>query len=273
MSAMRWLSWSPTPPTGRAMPPRRSRSSGMRCRMWSGPPRRWSKGAPLVWPRKIRGNLAFETELGDAEATARAFAEAARTVSLTLVNQRLVANYLDTRGVVAEYDPGDDRITLTLSSQGSHSVRDVLCADVLEIEPEQDAGGDARRRRRLRHQALSLPRIRARRRSRRGVSGVRSNGSRTAASISSATRRAATTSPPRSSRSTATAVSSRSTSTSSPTWAPISPATRRSFRSSAPACRPASTTFRPATCACAAPSPIRCRSMPIAAPGGPRRPM
>ena len=104
------------------------------------------QGAPLVWP-KIRGNLAFETELGDAKATARAFAEAARMVSLTLVNQRLVANYLDTRGVVAEYDAGKDRITLTLSSQGSHSVRDVLCADVLEIAPEKmrvvtpDVGG------------------------------------------------------------------------------------------------------------------------------------
>ena len=43
-------------------------------------------------------------------------------------------------------------------------------------------------------------------------------------------RRAATTSPPRSSRSTATGVFSRSRSTSSPTWAPISPAMRRSFR-------------------------------------------
>jgi aerobic carbon-monoxide dehydrogenase large subunit len=103
-----------------------------------------AKGAPAVWP-KFRGNLAFETELGDAKATARTFAEAARTVSLTLVNQRLVANYLDTRGVVAEYD--GDRITLTLSSQGSHSVRDVLCGDVLEIAPEKmrvvtpDVGG------------------------------------------------------------------------------------------------------------------------------------
>jgi len=101
-------------------------------------------GAPPVWPT-FRGNLAFATELGDAKATARAFARAARTVSLTLVNQRLVANYLDTRGVVAEYD--GDRITLTLSSQGSHSVRDVLCADVLEIKPDKmrvvtpDVGG------------------------------------------------------------------------------------------------------------------------------------
>ena len=90
-------------------------------------------GAPPVWPPTIapRANLAFETRLGDAEGTARAFASAAHTVSLTLVNQRLVTNYLDTRGVVAEYD--GDRITLTLSSQGSHSVRDVLCADIFKI--------------------------------------------------------------------------------------------------------------------------------------------
>jgi aerobic carbon-monoxide dehydrogenase large subunit len=103
--------------------------------------------APPVWPQAIapHGNLAFETKLGDAQATARAFAQAARTVALTVVNQRLVANYLDTRGVVAEYD--GSRITLTLSSQGSHNVRDVLCAAVFKIDPSKmrvvtpDVGG------------------------------------------------------------------------------------------------------------------------------------
>src|SRR5262245_40559181 len=106
-----------------------------------------ASGAPPVWPRTIvpRGNLAFETELGDAAATARAFAGAARTVTLTLVNQRLVTNYLDTRAVVAEYD--GNRITLTLSSQGSHTVRDVLCAEVFKIAADKmrvvtpDVGG------------------------------------------------------------------------------------------------------------------------------------
>jgi carbon-monoxide dehydrogenase large subunit len=105
-----------------------------------------ARGAPLIWPQQ-GGNLAFETELGDAEATATAFAKAARVVSLELVNQRLVANYLDTRGVVAEYDGGGNRLILTLSSQGSHAVRDVLSRDVLKIEPERmrvvtpDVGG------------------------------------------------------------------------------------------------------------------------------------
>jgi aerobic carbon-monoxide dehydrogenase large subunit len=103
-------------------------------------------GAPAVWPGP-HGNLAFETTLGDATAADRAFAGAAREVSLTVVNQRIVANYLDTRAVVAEYDASTDRLTLTLGSQGSHAVRDVLCGDVLKIPSEKlrvvtpDVGG------------------------------------------------------------------------------------------------------------------------------------
>jgi carbon-monoxide dehydrogenase large subunit len=103
-------------------------------------------GAAQVWPQQ-HGNLAFETSLGDAGATARAFARAARTVSLSLVNQRLVANYLDTRGVIAEIDQATGRLTLTLGSQGSHAIRDILCNDVLRIAPARmrvvtpDVGG------------------------------------------------------------------------------------------------------------------------------------
>jgi carbon-monoxide dehydrogenase large subunit len=104
------------------------------------------KEAPQVWPNRP-GNLAFEVALGDRAATAKAFAGAARQVAVTLVNQRLVTNYLDTRGVIAEYDAARDRITLTLGSQGSHAVRDTLAGDVLKIAPEKlrvvtpDVGG------------------------------------------------------------------------------------------------------------------------------------
>ena len=87
-------------------------------------------GAPRVWPDRP-GNLAFETELGDAGATKAAFAQAARTVALTIVNQRLVTNYMDTRGVIAEYD--GHRYTLTLGSQGSHIIRDIICGNVLKL--------------------------------------------------------------------------------------------------------------------------------------------
>src|SRR5262249_20736660 len=76
------------------------------------------EGAPFVWPQ-LRSNVAFETTMGDGRATEQAFAKAARVVVLDLINQRLVANYLDTRAVVGEYDVDADRLTLTLSSQGS----------------------------------------------------------------------------------------------------------------------------------------------------------
>jgi len=103
-------------------------------------------GAPPVWPARP-GNVAFTMTLGDEKATARALAAAARTVSLAVVNQRLVANFLDTRAVVAEYDAATDRLTLTLGSQGSHFIRDLLSAHVLKIAPEKlrvvtpDVGG------------------------------------------------------------------------------------------------------------------------------------
>ncbi len=90
--------------------------------------------APRVWPDRP-GNLAFEVEAGDAAKTKAAFAQSARTVSLTVVNQRLVTNYIDTRGVVAEYD--GKRYTLTLGSQGSHIIRDIIAGEVLKIAPER----------------------------------------------------------------------------------------------------------------------------------------
>ncbi|HZP76324.1 MAG TPA: xanthine dehydrogenase family protein molybdopterin-binding subunit [Pseudolabrys sp.] len=104
------------------------------------------KGAVQVWPQ-IPGNLAFDVSLGDATATKAAFAQAERTVSVRVINQRLVTNYMDTRGVVAEYDKAGDRITLTLGSQGSHIIRDIIGGEVLKLPPEKmrvitpDVGG------------------------------------------------------------------------------------------------------------------------------------
>jgi carbon-monoxide dehydrogenase large subunit len=96
-----------------------------------------------VWADRP-GNLAFETSAGDASATKEAFAKAEKIVELTIVNQRLVTNYLDTRGVVAEYD--GERYTLTLGSQGSHIIRDIICG-VMNLPPDKmrvitpDVGG------------------------------------------------------------------------------------------------------------------------------------
>jgi len=103
-------------------------------------------GAPQVWPGK-HGNVAFAMTLGDEGKTAQVFAGAAKTIELSLVNQRLVTNFMDTRGVIAEYDASNDRLTLTLGSQGVHLVRDVLAEQVLKIPADRlrvvtpDVGG------------------------------------------------------------------------------------------------------------------------------------
>ena len=103
-------------------------------------------GALKVWPEKP-DNLVYRCTIGDEAKTAKGFAKADRVVELTVRNQRLVTNYLETRGVVGEYDAAADRITLTLGSQGSHTVRDALADKVLKIPRERlrvvtpDVGG------------------------------------------------------------------------------------------------------------------------------------
>jgi carbon-monoxide dehydrogenase large subunit len=91
-------------------------------------------GAPLVHA-EAPGNLAYETVLGDQAKTDAVFERAARVVSLDLVNNRIVANYMEPRSVVAEVKRG--RLTLTLGSQGSHGLRNTLAQHILKV-PEQD---------------------------------------------------------------------------------------------------------------------------------------
>ncbi len=119
-------------------------------------------GAPLkVWADQRGRNLAFETSVGNADATKQAFAQAARTVSLTIVNQRLVTNYMDTRGVIAEYDEAEDHLYADARQPGSatSSATSSCKFDVLKIPPGQDARHQSGYRRRLRHQAFPVSRI------------------------------------------------------------------------------------------------------------------
>ena len=62
-------------------------------------------GAGVVWDN-APGNEAFRKEVGDKEATEAAFRSAHRTVSLRMVNQRLVPNPMETRGVIARWEQG-----------------------------------------------------------------------------------------------------------------------------------------------------------------------
>src|SRR5262249_51527772 len=56
---------------------------------------------------------------------------------LDLINNRLVANSMEPRNAVADYDPRSGRSTLYTATQGPHFVRDPLAEAVLKIPKEQ----------------------------------------------------------------------------------------------------------------------------------------
>lgn len=91
-------------------------------------------GAPAVWPGYGGNNIASEATVGDKAAVAAAFAKAERVVELRVVNNRLVCNYLEPRVCLAEYDAPGDLLTLTLGSQGVHSLQATLADTVLKID-------------------------------------------------------------------------------------------------------------------------------------------
>ena len=104
------------------------------------------KGAPQVWPDKP-GNILFDVPVGDKQATEEAFKTAHTIAEIRIVNPRVVASFMETRAAVCEYDAKRDHLTLTVGSQGSHRLRDILCQNVLKIPVEKmrvicpDVGG------------------------------------------------------------------------------------------------------------------------------------
>ena len=103
-------------------------------------------GAPQVWPQHP-GNVLFDVSIGDKQAVEAAFAKAESVAEISVVNPRVVTNFMETRSVVCEYDQKRDHLTLTVGSQGSHRLREILCGMVLKIPQEKmrvicpDVGG------------------------------------------------------------------------------------------------------------------------------------
>lgn len=91
-----------------------------------------AEGAPLVW-QDAPGNICFDWEIGDAAATDAAFAEATKTASIELVNNRLIANAMEPRAAIGDYDSGKDEYTLYTTSQNPHVIRLLMGAFVLGI--------------------------------------------------------------------------------------------------------------------------------------------
>ncbi|HSI58121.1 MAG TPA: xanthine dehydrogenase family protein molybdopterin-binding subunit [Ideonella sp.] len=102
-------------------------------------------GAPVIWDA-APDNIVAESRHGDAAATEAAFARAAHTVSLDLLNQRLAPSPMEPRVTLAQVE-ADGRLFVRISSQMPTGVRDTLCAVLPGLQPEQvrvvvgDVGG------------------------------------------------------------------------------------------------------------------------------------
>src|SRR5476649_24120 len=93
------------------------------------PAKAQAKGAPQIHP-DIANNTIYQWHLGDAKATAAAFAAAKHVTKLDIVNNRLVPHAMEPRAALAEYDEGTDNLTLWNTSQNPHVARLVIAAFV-----------------------------------------------------------------------------------------------------------------------------------------------
>ena len=103
-------------------------------------------GAPAVWD-EVPDNRLVDTEFGDAAATARGFAAAARVIAMDFHVARVTAVALEPRAALAHYDPASERYTLHAGSGGAVRQKREL-AGALGIAPESlrvlshDVGGN-----------------------------------------------------------------------------------------------------------------------------------
>jgi carbon-monoxide dehydrogenase large subunit len=84
----------------------------------------FADGAPILH-EEWDDNLAFTWSIAGGDIDA-AFNEADRIVSQRIENQRLVPNPMETRGVLAQYLPGKDLLTIWSSTQIPHLLRTQL---------------------------------------------------------------------------------------------------------------------------------------------------
>src|SRR6266446_4968156 len=103
-------------------------------------------GGPPVWD-ECADNVSNVFEAGDKAATEAAFARAAHVVRRRYVITRVHAQYMEPRGALGAYDPGEDRYTLHADVQYPHRVRNALASNIFQVPEHQirvivgDVGG------------------------------------------------------------------------------------------------------------------------------------
>jgi aerobic carbon-monoxide dehydrogenase large subunit len=95
---------------------------------------------------ELPGNLSFDYGTGDEAATDSAFRAAARTVGITLDNQRLVGNPMEPRGCTGTFDTASGKFALYSCTQGVAGMRSQLSITMAVPDDRidviaQDVGG------------------------------------------------------------------------------------------------------------------------------------
>jgi len=103
-------------------------------------------GSSSIW-LEAENNVAFEFQRGEAGPVEAAIRGAAHVVECELVNNRVVAAPLETRGAIGTFDASNGRLHLTASAAGAHTIRDLLADQVFRVPREKlrvsipDVGG------------------------------------------------------------------------------------------------------------------------------------
>src|SRR5436309_762926 len=93
------------------------------------PAKAQAAGAPLIHDI-APNNTIYQWHLGDQKATEAAFKAANHVTKLDIINNRLVPNAIEPRAAIADYDAGNDALTLWNTSQNPHVARLVIAAFV-----------------------------------------------------------------------------------------------------------------------------------------------
>ncbi|MEA2816472.1 MAG: aerobic carbon-monoxide dehydrogenase large subunit, partial [Rhodospirillaceae bacterium] len=90
-------------------------------------------GAPAVWD-DCPDNISNFVERGNKAATDEAIKGAAKVIKRRYVITRVHAQYMEPRGTLGTYDPGEDRMTLYADVQYPHRVRNMLAESALPYQ-------------------------------------------------------------------------------------------------------------------------------------------
>ena len=91
-----------------------------------------AEGKIAVWD-ECPDNISNLFETGNKTATDAAFAKAAHIVKRRYVISRVYAHFMEPRGAIGVWDPGEDRFTLYADVQYPHRVRQALATRIFKI--------------------------------------------------------------------------------------------------------------------------------------------